>query len=77
MLGLSFQSVTQLNMLIDQLPGHPSFKHEAVSIYGQEFSLYFRDIISCIQELFGSPEFANDLVFAPEKHYIDVAEQYG
>jgi hypothetical protein len=71
-LGLSYQNVTQLNALIDTLPGRPPFKCETVRIYGREFNLHYRDIISCIQGLIGNPEFANHLVFAPERHYIDV-----
>ena len=33
--------------------------------------VYFRDIIACLRALFGNPDFAPILVFAPEKHYTD------
>lgn len=33
--------------------------------------VYFRDVIACLRALFGNPDFAPILVFAPEKHYTD------
>ena len=33
--------------------------------------LFFRDIIQCIRALFGDPDFAPYLIFAPERHYTD------
>jgi hypothetical protein len=33
--------------------------------------VYFRDVIACLRALFGDPDFAPILVFAPEKHYTD------
>lgn len=33
--------------------------------------VYFRDVIACLRALFGDPDFAPVLVFAPEKHYTD------
>lgn len=33
--------------------------------------VYFRDVIACLRALFGDPDFASVLVFAPEKHYTD------
>jgi hypothetical protein len=74
-LGLSYRNVAQLDALIDRLPGCPPFKHETLRICGEEFSLHFRDIILCIQELIGNPEFVNDLVFMPERHYVDVEKR--
>jgi Plavaka transposase len=70
-LGLSYQNVTQLDALIDTLPGRPPFKCETLTIYGQEYSLHYRDIVPCIRGLIGNPEFADHLVFAPKHHYID------
>jgi hypothetical protein len=28
--------------------------------------------MDCVRALYGDPEFAQDLVFAPERHYADV-----
>ena len=36
-----------------------------------EFEVYMRDIIPVIRALFGNPEFASDLLLAPERHYKD------
>lgn len=35
------------------------------------FDVYFRDVLQCIKSLYGDPEFAPYLIFAPEKHYLD------
>ena len=33
--------------------------------------MYFRDVLECVQALYGDPELAPILVFAPEHHYTD------
>jgi hypothetical protein len=33
--------------------------------------MYHRDIIECIQALYGDPEFVPHLIFKPERHYAD------
>ena len=33
--------------------------------------VYFCDVIACIKVLYGDPDFAQYLVFLPEKHYVD------
>jgi Plavaka transposase len=40
-------------------------------VAGEAFDVYFRDILQCIQSLYGNPEFSSVLVFAPERHYLD------
>jgi hypothetical protein len=30
---------------------------------------YYRDAVECIRSLYGDPEFARDLAFAPERHF--------
>ncbi|KAH8980428.1 hypothetical protein EDB86DRAFT_3236727 [Lactarius hatsudake] len=42
-----------------------------MTIAGYTLEFYFRDILECIQTLYGDPEFARDLVFAPERHYTN------
>ncbi|KAG2124671.1 hypothetical protein DEU56DRAFT_963354 [Suillus clintonianus] len=63
-LGLSFKNAKELNAIIDnELPtGHPKFKL---------FDVYHRDVIECIEALYGDPDFADYLAFTPERHYAD------
>ena len=70
-LGLSFSSAEELNKIIDKkLPnGLPQFFREEVELEGQKFEFYHRDILQCVRVLYGDPELAECLVYAPEKHY--------
>ncbi|KAI9428542.1 hypothetical protein H4582DRAFT_1830580 [Lactarius indigo] len=71
-LGLSYHTPNELNYIIDtELPGRPQFKCEDMTIAGNTLQFYFRDVLQCIRTLYGDPEFACDLVFAPERHYTD------
>ncbi|KAH8976821.1 hypothetical protein EDB92DRAFT_2012952 [Lactarius akahatsu] len=71
-LGLSYRTSVELNNLIDKaLPGRPSFQCENLTIGGEDLQFHYRDIVPCIRALFGNPEFAHELVFAPERHYTD------
>ena len=38
---------------------------------GEAFDIFYRDIMECICALYGDPEFARHLIFAPERHYMD------
>jgi Plavaka transposase len=38
---------------------------------GEHLEFYCRDVLECIQSLYGDPQFAQDLVFAPERYYSD------
>jgi Plavaka transposase len=69
---LSYKNSRELNKIIDhQLPGRPRFSRDTVVVAGETYELYSRDIIACIKALYGNPEFAPHLVFAPERHYAD------
>jgi Plavaka transposase len=69
-LGLSFRTVKELNEKIDdELPACPPFQCKEVSFGGECLEFYYRDTIKCIQAIYGDPQFAHDLVFAPERHY--------
>lgn len=70
-LGLSFSSSEELNQIIDKkLPnGLPRFIREEVTIAGQKYEFYHRDIIQCVRVLYGNPELTPFLAHAPEKHY--------
>lgn len=71
-LGLSFKNSKELNNIIDNnLPGCPRFERHEVLVGNEVCKVYFRDVIACIKALFGDPDFAPYLVFAPEKHYVD------
>ena len=72
-LGLSYKNMRELNKMIDQqIPQvRPKFKRETVTIAGVQHILYQRDILECIKALFGAAEFAQYLVFSPERHYAD------
>jgi len=57
--------------LIDDLPTQGQFIQDEVVIAGEAFDVFYRDITECIQELFGKPELASVMKFAPERHYAD------
>ena len=70
-LGLSYGTAGELNQIIDTLPGRPPFKSRDFTIGGETLTFYFRDVMQCIQALYGDPEFAHKLAFVPERHYSD------
>ncbi|KAI9440325.1 hypothetical protein H4582DRAFT_1796975, partial [Lactarius indigo] len=71
-LGLSYRTPKELNDIIDkELPGCPPFQCQDLTIAGDAYEFYFRDALQCIRSLYGNPEFAHDLTFAPERHYVD------
>lgn len=71
-LGLSYKNSRELNGIIDkQLPGHPKFQREQVIVAGEAFDIYYQDVLECIKALFGDPDFADYLVFAPQRHNMD------
>ena len=61
----------QLNSIVDGLPGRPSFQRQDLFIGNERLQFYFRDVLECIRAIYGDPEFARDLIFAPERHYVD------
>jgi Plavaka transposase len=69
-LGLSFSTVKQLNDIIDGLPGRPPFLSKVYEIGGEALEFYYRDIVPCLRALYGDPEFKDDLIFAPERHFM-------
>ncbi|KAG1719407.1 hypothetical protein EDD22DRAFT_963253 [Suillus occidentalis] len=75
-LSLSFKNANELNAIVDHgLPtGHPKFKREQIVVAGEAFDIYYRDVIECVKSLYGDPDFAKYLAFAPERHYSDEDE---
>ncbi|KIP02336.1 hypothetical protein PHLGIDRAFT_79255 [Phlebiopsis gigantea 11061_1 CR5-6] len=71
-LGLSYDTSNRLNILVDALPSlRPRFKRGKVTVQDETFYVYFRDIIPCVQALYGHAKFAAHLIFKPERHYAD------
>ena len=38
---------------------------------GQGFDVHYRPIMDCLKSLFNDPNFAQHLIYAPERHYAD------
>lgn len=72
-LGLPFKNVRELNTRIneDLSSGRPRFIRHEIIIAGEAFEVFYCDVIACIHALYGDPEFAGILVFAPKHHYAD------
>jgi len=70
-LGLSYHTLNELNSIVNGLHGRPSFQFKDFDIGNESLRFHFRDIICCIRAIYGDPEFAQDLVFTPERHYLD------
>ncbi|KIJ08418.1 hypothetical protein PAXINDRAFT_18442 [Paxillus involutus ATCC 200175] len=72
-LGLSFKHSQELNKIIDtRLPTQrPHFEHKEVIVAGEVLDFYMRNILECAAALYGDPQFSNDLIFLPERHYAD------
>ena len=63
-----------LNGLIDtELPGRPHFQCDVLDIGGEELEFYYRDVLECIRSLYGDPSWAQEMAFAPERHYTSHA----
>jgi hypothetical protein len=70
MLGLSYNTVNKLNAIIDsELPGQLPFQRKELVIGNEHLEFYLRDTLECIRSLYGDPQFAQHLIFAPERHY--------
>ncbi|KAI0060270.1 hypothetical protein BV25DRAFT_1807574 [Artomyces pyxidatus] len=72
-LELSYTNSAELNRIVDtKLPGRPEFKHHEIVVDGEVCDAYLRDIIPCIEALFGAPDLAPSMVYAPQRHYLDI-----
>lgn len=59
-----------MNEFIDhKLPGRPTFQRKELVIGKERLEFYYRDVLESIRCLFGDPQYAQELVFAPERHY--------
>ncbi|KAL5512790.1 hypothetical protein ACEPAG_3056 [Sanghuangporus baumii] len=77
MLGLSYRNARELNAVIDkQIPSRrPLFHRREIVVGGTQVDLYSRDTMECIRALLGAPEFANELILQPERHFADDEER--
>ncbi|KAI0631297.1 hypothetical protein C8Q77DRAFT_1062323 [Trametes polyzona] len=73
LLGLSYKNSRELNNIVDEqlTSSRPRFIRREIIVAGEAVEIYYRDVLQCIRALYGDPEFAGLLVFAPEKHYVD------
>ena len=44
-----------------------------LKIGDEELDFYSRDVVECIRSLYGDPSWAQELAFAPERHYTSDA----
>ena len=68
---MSYKNSKELNAIVDELPSRPKFNKSEVTVAGEVFDIYHRDILECIQALIGDPDFVGKLKLAPERHYLD------
>ena len=61
-----------MNKKIDTLPMLcPKFRREEVTVDGETFEIFYRDILDCIAEIYGRHSLVPHLKFKPERHYVD------
>ncbi|KAI1793586.1 hypothetical protein LXA43DRAFT_971911 [Ganoderma leucocontextum] len=72
-LALSFKNSRGLNHIIDNHlpPARSRFQREELVVAGEPQEVFFRDILQCVEALWGDPEFAPILLLVPECHYAD------
>ncbi|KAH7102016.1 hypothetical protein BKA62DRAFT_617982 [Auriculariales sp. MPI-PUGE-AT-0066] len=70
---LSFRSVRDVNVAVEQLPPTAQFHHDLVFAKGsaEPFDLYFRNPLDVIGDLLADPTFADHMSFAPQHRYTD------
>ncbi|KAF9037045.1 hypothetical protein BJ165DRAFT_1353776 [Panaeolus papilionaceus] len=71
-LGLSYKNSDELNKIIDdKLPSRLRFTRREVTQGGEALEFYSRDVLECIQTLWRDPDFVDDLILEPERHFAD------
>ncbi|KZV74632.1 hypothetical protein PENSPDRAFT_572729 [Peniophora sp. CONT] len=69
-LELQYSNTRELNQLMDkELPPRPDFTRHTYELGKEKLEGYMRDSLEVLKELYGRPEFANSLIYAPEKQY--------
>ena len=49
----------------------PTFRRHEVTLGGEGFEVYYRDVIESVKALFGDALFSPHLIFVPELHFTD------
>ncbi|KAI0072632.1 hypothetical protein K474DRAFT_1726506 [Panus rudis PR-1116 ss-1] len=72
-LGLSYSNSRELHAIIDkEIPAErPRFECRKIRVEGITVELYLRDAMECVRALYGDPQFAPHLIYAPEQHFLD------
>ncbi|KAI1786027.1 hypothetical protein LXA43DRAFT_1065395 [Ganoderma leucocontextum] len=72
-LALSYKTSRALNQIVDKQlpPARPRFERHEIIVGGEVQEVYFRDILRCVESLFGDHQFAPILLLVPERHYAD------
>ncbi|KZV59232.1 hypothetical protein PENSPDRAFT_595854, partial [Peniophora sp. CONT] len=74
-LRLQFRTSHQLDAIMDkELPPRPDFVRRTYTAGGEKHELYMRDSRQVLEELYGRPDFANDMIYTPEMQYVLVGE---
>lgn len=61
-----------MNKLIDTLPTPcPKFHREEITVDGETFEIFHRDVLDCVAEIYGRHNLAPYLKLKPERHYAD------
>ena len=68
-LELSYWTTTELNKIINDLPGLPPFQCRDLKVGFECLQFFCHNALQCIRSLYGDPNLVQDLVFAPEQHY--------
>lgn len=58
----------------NKLPSRPDFFRCTYTAGGEKHECYMRNSLEVLRELYGRPDFANDMMYAPEKRYGLVAD---
>lgn len=75
---LSFSSAQEMRSRIELLPSPPRWKQEEIKITGgstkEPLILFFRDGLECFRYLFGNPNFASYMDYAPRRDYANATK---
>lgn len=71
-LQLQFHNTRALNKIVDSLPSRPEFMRHTYELGGETLEMYARDSLAVLRDLYGRPDFASSMVYAPEKQFIIV-----
>jgi hypothetical protein len=81
---LGFENARQFYDAIDQLPSpHAALKCKKVQLVGdkldrngkprvEHLELWYRDIVECVRELIGNPEYQHVMAYAPQQVFRDI-----